>query len=75
VAFLVSQGFSLGTLALVALGALVVAALAAVWGFLSWRATTYAVAGGAFRLRTGVFQKNERTIPLEHVQSWTRCRG
>lgn len=75
VAFLVSQGFSLGTLALVALGALVVAALAAVWGFLSWRATTYAVAGGAFRLRTGVFQKNERTIPLDHVQSVDTVQG
>jgi putative membrane protein len=75
VAFLVSQGLSLGTLALVALGALVVAALAAVWGFLSWRATTYAVAGGAFRLRTGVFQKNERTIPLEHVQSVDTVQG
>ena len=75
VAFLMSQGFSLGTLALVALGALVVAALAAFWGFLSWRATTYSVASGAFRLRTGVFQKNERTIPLEHVQSVDTVQG
>jgi len=75
VAFLVSQGFSLWTLALVALGALVVAALASVWGFLSWRATTYAVSGSAFRLRTGVFQKNERTIPLEHVQSVDTVQG
>jgi putative membrane protein len=74
-AFLVSQGFSLRTLTLVALGALVVAALATLWGFLSWRATTYAVAGGAFRLRTGVFQKNERTIPLEHVQSVDTVQG
>ncbi len=75
VAFLVSQGFSLGTLAFVALGALVVVAFAAVWGFLSWQATTYAVAGGAFRLRTGVFQKNERTIPLDHVQSVDTVQG
>src|SRR4028118_2417780 len=67
VAFLMSQGFSLGTLALRALGALVGAALAAFCGFLSWRATTYSVAGGAFRLRTGGFQKNERRIPLEHA--------
>ena len=75
VAFLLSQGFSLWTLALVALGAIVVAALAALWGFLSWRATTYAVSGGAFRLRTGVLQKNERTIPLEHVQSVDTVQG
>jgi putative membrane protein len=75
VAFLMSQGFSPWTLALVALGALVVAALAALWGFLSWRATTYAVSGGAFRLRTGVLQKNERTIPLEHVQSVDTVQG
>ena len=75
VAFLMSQGFSAWTLALVALGALVVAVLAAFWGFLSWRATTYAVSGSAFRLRTGVFQKNERTIPLDHVQSVDTVQG
>ncbi len=75
VAFLMSQGFSPWTLALVALGVLVVAALAALWGFLSWRATTYAVSGSAFRLRTGVFQKNERTIPLDHVQSVDTVQG
>ena len=75
VAFLLSQGFSPWTLALLALGAAVVAALAALWGFLSWRATTYAVSGGAFKLRTGVLQKNERTIPLEHVQSVDTVQG
>ena len=75
IAFLVSQGFSPGTLVLLALGALVVATLAAVWGFVSWRATTYAVSGNAFRLRTGVFQRNERTIPLEHVQSVDTVQG
>src|SRR4028118_2206108 len=74
-AFLMSPGFSPGPLALVALAAPVLAALAAFWGFLSWRATTYSVAGGAFRLRTGVFQKNERTIPLEHVQPVDTGRG
>ncbi|MDP9412040.1 MAG: PH domain-containing protein [Actinomycetota bacterium] len=74
-ALLFSQGFSPWTLALIALGALVVAALAVLWGFLSWRATTYGVVGGAFRLRTGVLQKNERTIPLEHVQSVDTVQG
>src|ERR687893_3071199 len=72
---LVSQGFSLWTVTLFLLGLLVVAALAALWGFLSWRATTYTVTGNSFRLRQGVFQKNERTIPLEHVQSVDIVQG
>jgi putative membrane protein len=75
VAFLMSRGFDRGTIALVLLGALVVAVLAAFWGFLSWRATTYEVSGGAFHLRWGVLQKNERTIPLDHVQSVDTVQG
>lgn len=75
IAFLMSRGFDAGTIALVLLGALVVAVLAAFWGFLSWRATTYEVAGGVFRLRWGVVQKNERTIPLDHVQSVDTVQG
>jgi putative membrane protein len=75
IVLLVSQGFSLWTVTLFLLGLIVVAALAALWGFLSWRATTYAVAGNSFRLRQGVFQKNERTIPLEHVQSVDTVQG
>ncbi|HEX5701107.1 MAG TPA: PH domain-containing protein [Rubrobacter sp.] len=75
VVLLVSQGFSLWTVTLFLLGFIVVAALAALWGFLSWRATTYAVTGNSFRLRQGVLQKNERTIPLEHVQSVDTVQG
>ena len=75
IAFLVSQGFSLWTMTLFLFGIIVVAALAALWGFLSWRATTYEVTGSTFRLRQGVFQKNERTIPLEHVQSVDTVQG
>lgn len=75
IAFLMSRGFDAGTIALVLLGALVVAVLAAFWGFLSWRATTYEVAGGVFRLRWGVVQKNERVIPLDHVQSVDTVQG
>src|ERR671921_1003444 len=75
VVLLVSQGFSLWTVTLFLLGLIVVAALAALWGFLSWRVTTYAVAGNSFRLRQGVFQRNERTIPLEHVQSVDTVQG
>jgi len=72
---LMSQGFRLRTITLFLLGILIVAALAALWGFLSWRATTYAVTGNSFRLRQGVFQKSERTIPLEHVQSVDTVQG
>src|ERR687893_2568590 len=75
VALLASRGFDARTIALIVLGAVLVAALAAIWGFLSWRATTYEVSGGAFRLRRGVLQKNERTIPLEHIQSVDTVQG
>jgi putative membrane protein len=75
IAVLISQGFSLRTMALLVLGILVVAVLAALWGFLSWRATTYVVTGNSFRLRQGVIQKSERTIPLEHVQSVDTVQG
>ena len=75
IAFLASRGFSGRTFVLILLGALVVTVLAALWGFLSWRATTYQVTGGAFRLRRGVIQKNERTIPLDHVQSVDTVQG
>ncbi len=75
IVFLVSRGFSTRTIVLLFLGVLVVAAAAVVWGFLSWRATTYEVSGGAFRVRRGVVQKNERTIPLDHVQSVDTVQG
>ena len=74
-AFLASQGFGVRTIILALAGVIVVAALAAVWGFLSWRATTYVVSGGAFHLRQGVVQKSERTIPLDHVQSVDTVQG
>lgn len=75
IAFLASQGFGGRTFALVLIGFVIVAVLAAVWGFLRWRATTYGVFGGAFHLRQGVIQKTERTIPLEHVQSVDTVQG
>ena len=75
IAFLASRGFDTLTITLLLFGLLLVAALAALWGFLSWRATTYEVSGGAFRLRRGVIQKSERTIPLEHVQSVDTVQG
>ena len=75
IAFLMSRGFDAQTIVLVLFGALVVTALAAFWGFLSWRATTYEVAGGVFRLRWGVVQKNERAVPLDHIQSVDTVQG
>ena len=72
---LFSQGFSAWMIALILFGIAAVVVLAAVWGFLSWRATTYGVLGGSFRLRQGVLQKSERTIPLEHVQSVDTVQG
>jgi putative membrane protein len=75
IVLLMSQGFSLRTVALFLLVVIVVATLAAVWGFLSWRATTYLVTGNSFRLKRGVFQKSERTIPLDHVQSVDTVQG
>lgn len=56
-------------------GGLLVVVGSAVWGFLSWRATRYWTSGGAFHLRQGVLQKNERTIPLDHVQSVDTVQG
>ena len=75
IVLLMSQGFSLRTVALFLLAVIVVATLAALWGFLSWRATTYVVTDNSFRLKRGVFQKSERTIPLDHVQSVDTVQG
>jgi putative membrane protein len=75
IVLLMSQGFSLRTAALFLLAVMVFAALAALWGFLSWRATTYVVTSNSFRLNRGVFQKSERTIPLDHVQSVDTVQG
>ena len=75
IVLLMSQGFSLRTVVLFLFGVLVVAILAGLWGFLSWRATTYEVTGNSFRLKRGVIQKSERTIPLDHVQSVDAVQG
>jgi putative membrane protein len=75
IAALVNGEFGMRTLLLVGLAFLVLALLSAVWGVLSWRATTYRISGGAFHLKRGVLQKSERSLPLEHVQSVNTVQG
>lgn len=75
VAVLVNQGVSLRVLLFLVLGAVVLVVGSAVWGVLSWRATTYSVAEGTFRLKRGVVQKSERSLPLERVQSVSTVQG
>lgn len=75
IAALVNGEFGMRTLLLVGLAFVLLALLSAVWGVLSWRATTYRVSGGAFHLKRGVLQKSERSLPLEHVQSVNTVQG
>src|SRR5215210_7990651 len=75
VAALVNGEFGMRTLLLVLLGVALIAVLSAVWGVLSWRATTYRVSGGAFHFKQGVLQKSERTLPLERIQSVDTVQG
>jgi len=75
IAALVNGEFGMRALLLVGLAFVVLALLSAVWGVLSWRATTYRVSGGAFHLKRGVLQKSERSLPLEHVQSVNTVQG
>lgn len=75
IAALLNGQFGMRTLLLVLLAAVVLVALSAVWGVLSWRATTYRVEGGTLHLKRGVLQKSERSLPLEHVQSVNTVQG
>ena len=75
VAALFSGEFGMRTLLLVLVAAALLVAFSAVWGVLSWRATTYRVSGGAFHLKRGVLHKSERSLPLEHVQSVNTVQG
>ena len=75
VAALLGGEYGTRTLFLILAGLALLGALSAVWGVLSWRATTYRVAGGTFRFKQGVLQKSERSLPLEHVQSVNTVQG
>jgi putative membrane protein len=72
---LINGEFGMRALLLVLLGVTLLGVLSAVWGVLSWQATTYRVSGGAFHLKRGVFQKSERSLPLDHVQSVSTVQG
>jgi putative membrane protein len=75
IAALINGEFGMRTVVLIFLSIVAVAVLGAVWGVLSWRATTYRVAGGALHFKRGVLSKNERSLPLEHVQSVNTVQG
>src|SRR4028119_2147065 len=75
IAALLNGEFGMRTLLLVLLGVALIAVLSAVWGVLSWRATTYRVSGGAFHFKQGVLQKSERSLPLERIQSVDTVQG
>jgi putative membrane protein len=75
VAALFGGNFGMGVLLLVLLGVALIGILSAVWGVLSWRATTYRVGGGALHFKRGVLQKSERSLPLERVQSVETVQG
>src|SRR3712207_1739442 len=75
IAALINGQFGMRTLILVLLIAVLISVFSALWGVLSWQATTYRVSGGAFHLKRGVLQKSERSLPLEHVQSVSAVRG
>ncbi len=75
IAALINGEFGLRILLLVLLGVTLLGVLSAIWGVLSWQATTYHVSGGAFHLKQGVFQKSERSLPLERIQSVSTVQG
>src|SRR5215208_3706888 len=75
IAALINGQFGMRTLILVLLIAVLICVFSAVWGVLSWRATTYRVSGGAFHLKRGVLQKSERSLPLERIQSVNTVQG
>ena len=75
IAALFNGEFGMRTLFLVLLATGLLAVLSAIWGVLSWRATTYRVSGGAFHFKRGVLQKSERSLPLDRVQSVDTVQG
>lgn len=69
------EGFDLQRFGILLIIILVTLVISAVWGVLSWRATVYGIQSNAFYFKRGVVSKNERTIPLEHIQSVDLVQG
>ena len=59
---------------LIVLGA-IGAAIAAFAGYIRWSTTTYRVDDAAVHFRTGVFRVNEKSIPIDRVQSLDVSQG
>jgi putative membrane protein len=55
--------------------ALIGAVVAAVSGYIRWANTWYSVADGGVRLRSGILEHRERTIPLDRLQSVDESQG
>ncbi|MDO9356976.1 MAG: PH domain-containing protein, partial [Solirubrobacteraceae bacterium] len=70
IVLIVSVGFVYG--ALIVVGLLVVMA---VFAFLEWRTTTYAVVDGTLRHRSGVFSRREQNIPGSRISALDTSRG
>jgi putative membrane protein len=77
VAGVVAGGFdSLGQTLIRLLGlGLLAACISAISGYVRWSTTTYAVNEGAARLRSGVFKRTEKAIPVERLQSIDESHG
>jgi putative membrane protein len=69
---IVAGGRSSASAVLIGLAGAVVAAII---GTARWRATRYAVAGGALHFRSGVFSPDETVVPLARIQAVDTVTG
>ena len=72
---LLADGLSPAYAAIAIAAVAAVLVVAAVAGYLSWRATTYAVAGGAVVFRRGVLGRQETSVPVERVSALDTEQG
>lgn len=75
IAVLFGSGLQTRTVVLILSGLLLILIGSAIWGVLSWRATTFGVSNATFYLKQGVVQKSERSLPLERIQSVNTVQG
>jgi len=72
---LLNGQFGMRTLLVIVALAVLLVLLSALYGFLSWRATTYRIEGGAFHLKRGVLARSERSLPLERLGGVNTVQG